>query len=84
MYSTSSQLWFDKCLQVEIFTGRPHQIRIHMAAVGHPLVRDPLFGLGGLPVGIFTLVQVGLLCCISLTVCLPAITAHRFCYKNDQ
>ena len=35
--------------QVEIFTGRPHQIRIHLAAIGHPLVGDPLYGVGGQP-----------------------------------
>ena len=32
---------------VEITTGRPHQIRIHMAYVGHPLVGDPLYEAGG-------------------------------------
>jgi 23S rRNA pseudouridine1911/1915/1917 synthase len=36
-------------LEVTILTGRPHQIRIHVAAVGHPLVGDPLYGLGGVP-----------------------------------
>lgn len=36
-------------LQVTIMTGRPHQIRIHMAALGHPLVGDPLYGPGGVP-----------------------------------
>jgi 23S rRNA pseudouridine1911/1915/1917 synthase len=36
-------------VEVEIFTGRPHQIRIHLAWAGHPLVGDPLYGLGGTP-----------------------------------
>ena len=35
--------------QVDIATGRPHQIRIHLAYAGHPLVGDPLYGPGGLP-----------------------------------
>lgn len=34
---------------VRIETGRPHQIRIHLAAAGHPLLGDPLFGDDGLP-----------------------------------
>ena len=29
--------------------GRPHQIRIHMAAAGHPLTGDPLYAVGGVP-----------------------------------
>ena len=34
-------------LEVRILTGRPHQIRIHMAAEGYPLLGDPLYIAGG-------------------------------------
>ena len=36
-------------VEVSILTGRPHQIRIHLAAAGFPLVGDPLYGVGGMP-----------------------------------
>jgi 23S rRNA pseudouridine1911/1915/1917 synthase len=36
-------------LEVTIPTGRPHQIRIHLAFAGYPLVGDPLYKMGGLP-----------------------------------
>lgn len=32
---------------VEIMTGRPHQIRIHLSSIGYPLLGDPVYGSDG-------------------------------------
>ncbi len=36
-------------LECRLETGRTHQIRVHMAHIGHPIVGDPLYGPGPRP-----------------------------------
>jgi 23S rRNA pseudouridine1911/1915/1917 synthase len=41
----------DTLWEIDLITGRPHQIRIHLAWAGAPLLGDPLYAPGGLPRG---------------------------------
>jgi 23S rRNA pseudouridine1911/1915/1917 synthase len=33
-------------LELDLVTGRTHQIRVHLAAIGHPVAGDPVYGTG--------------------------------------
>ena len=33
-------------LECHLYTGRTHQIRVHMRHIGHPVIGDPLYGRG--------------------------------------
>jgi 23S rRNA pseudouridine1911/1915/1917 synthase len=46
-YTTLQRLGPYSLLEVQIHTGRTHQIRVHLAHVGHPVVGDVVYGRKG-------------------------------------
>src|SRR5262245_4911532 len=45
-YSTADGKTSASLLRLTLETGRTHQIRVHMAHIGHPLLGDPVYGAG--------------------------------------
>lgn len=43
-YSVISQKDDYALLKIRIYTGRTHQIRVHLSSIGHPIVGDPIYG----------------------------------------
>jgi len=43
-FEVAQQLGHYSLVRVTLDTGRTHQIRVHMASIGHPVVGDPVYG----------------------------------------
>jgi len=54
-YSTLRTAGARSLLEVELDSGRRHQIRVHLASIGHPIVGDPRYGRPGPRMGLHAL-----------------------------
>ncbi|WP_031474823.1 RluA family pseudouridine synthase [Agathobaculum desmolans] len=63
-------------MRFQLETGRTHQIRVHMASVGHPIIGDPVYGLKK-----DRFADIGGQClhATELTLCHPA-TGQQMCF----
>ncbi len=43
-YKTMERLDSSSLVECRLETGRTHQVRVHMASIGHPLLGDPAYG----------------------------------------
>jgi 23S rRNA pseudouridine1911/1915/1917 synthase len=64
-------------VRVRIFTGRTHQIRVHLASIGHPVVGDPTYGGTRTPPSRRTASREAL-----LAVTRPALHAARLAFDH--
>ncbi len=51
LYTTLERFSIASLVELQLKTGRTHQIRVHLASIGHPVVGDPTYG-GDKPYGI--------------------------------
>lgn len=51
-YQTLTEYADYTLLQIELFTGRTHQIRAHFAHIGNPIAGDRLYSLQAIPIGL--------------------------------
>jgi len=42
-WALSHTVYQNSLLRVQLDTGRMHQIRVHLASIGHPIIGDPLY-----------------------------------------
>ena len=49
-YRTLQALEYATYLECTLETGRTHQVRVHLASIGHPLVGDPVYGRSPPPI----------------------------------
>ncbi len=51
-YRVAQRLKGATLLDVELETGRTHQIRVHLTHIRHPIIGDPVYGRHGAPAGL--------------------------------
>lgn len=51
-YRVLKRFPFHTLLEVILETGRTHQIRVHLSAIHHPVIGDPVYGKGNIPSGL--------------------------------